>query len=579
MENGFKKAIFTLLSVFFFFALAAVPVHAAAGDVVIDDFSISSGNADGTYVQNLEGCGTTQFTATVWLRNTITADKNVSLAIAFYNEAGNIIGNWYKFVDQYTMLYDPAVDANVKAVAAQMSIADVTQTSAISGTYNLVLRAWDDVDADGILDATEVVYDTTTLAGIVIYICGTVPGGDGEEGVAGDFAVSIDEPDAGDEFAPGDTVDVAVNLKNNNEQEDLEDITVKAWIEDDKGERITDKVTVKESKIHQDDDEDVYLTLQIPTDSEQDDDYMLIVEAKGEFEDSGKVEASDSIKIEVTKEDHSLIIDSAAFSTYAIAPGGSIDVQVNILNNGLNDEEDITVAAEIISLGVTETVTIFEIKEDESYPAYFTLDIPADARAGKYTVKISVGSYDTFQKDIEVTGVAVAAPAAAAPAAVATLGATTTTKDAPIGVGSVFEVTVTNNADAMKSFSFSISGTEDWATYRIDPAITTLESHASKSVYLYIVPKEGTEIAEHVFSMYVKEGETTVNSIQLTANVLSKEAAARVIIKSALTWALAIIIIVAVILFGVWFYTQKGASILGKIKPRPKGKEPERVYY
>jgi len=79
--------------------------------------------------------------------------------------------------------------------------------------------------------------------------------------------------------------------------------------------------------------------------------------------------------------------------------------------------------------------------------------------------------------------------------------------------------------------------------------------------------------------MYVKEGETTVNSIQLTANVLSKEAAARVIIKSALTWALAIIIIVAVILFGVWFYTQKGASILGKIKPRPKGKEPERVYY
>ena len=416
-------------------------------------------------------------------------------------------------------------------------LAEDVLTSMSAGTYNV------DVDVDG----------QSATVPIVVTECGLTCN------VATDV---LDDLDYDDEVAPEDTLNVDVNLDNQEDQK-FYDVKLKAWIEDENGDRLGERVETDEFDLSIDEEDDKILKIEVPEDADEGD-YTLYVRAES---DQGCL-FEETRDVEITRNEDSLKLEKVGFDSETNA-GKDFNVAVTVLNNGQNDEKDVRVTVELEGLDLSQKSQYFDIENDEKITQYFTLTIPENVKEGEYTLSITAKNDDvktTKDYTIKISGEKVVTT----PEVSASLSVLQATKNLVKETGDIFRVTVTNTGDNVETFTFKAAGTTGWSTYSIEPGIATIAPGESEDVYLYVSPKATAEEKEYPITFYVNKDSEIVNSVSLTGIVEGKQSGIPELTSEQIgMWIFIIIIVVIAVLFGVWTYTSTTAK---------KGKGKEKYY-
>jgi hypothetical protein len=221
-------------------------------------------------------------------------------------------------------------------------------------------------------------------------------------GIVGDLVLNIKDPDEGDEFKPGEKIEIKVKIENNADEN--KDIVVEVYLynidEDDVEEETDEEEEIKDGR-----EETFEFVLEVPDDFE-DDNYLLFVKAYEDGEENLQC-VERAIGIDLEREKHDVIIKDFSINPSSIVAGKSFDVFTEIQNVGERDE-DVYMIIEIKELGVLTESEIFELEEfgeDDTYSETISVKVPINAEKGDYDIIVRVifdGEEDKREDTISV---------------------------------------------------------------------------------------------------------------------------------------------------------------------------------
>lgn len=207
-----------------------------------------------------------------------------------------------------------------------------------------------------------------------------------------------------DEYNPGDTVTLELELDNAECTQTYSDVVFEAWLEDSEG-RISSVEDTAEFNLGTDEEDTISFSFTLAEDADADETYVVHVEASADEADS-LFERDYSFDVE--REEHSIIITDVRYDTSAHA-GETVDVAVTMLNNGQGDEDNVRISLSVA--GVTQTSNYFTIEEDEEVVRYFTVTLPSDASGDSMLVVQTANSdtSDAYTGNVDVSSTPAAA--------------------------------------------------------------------------------------------------------------------------------------------------------------------------
>ena len=145
----------------------------------------------------------------------------------------------------------------------------------------------------------------------------------------------------------------------------------------------SDEIEVEEGK-----DEDFDLTLVVPGDFEDGNEFILYVKA---YEDGHEDDHcyEEYIEVELEREDHHVVIEDFTISPSVTEQGNTIGINVEIKNFGTKDEDDIVVTVKNTALDMDlreEGIDLEEYDDDDDAVIHFTFAIPEDIPGDDYTL-------------------------------------------------------------------------------------------------------------------------------------------------------------------------------------------------
>ena len=148
--------------------------------------------------------------------------------------------------------------------------------------------------------------------------------------------------------------------------------------------------------------ERVELTLKIPTNTDEEDEFIVYVRAEAENDLEHCNEESVSIKIK--RDRHKVVVEEFVLSPYTIKCGQDITADVWIKNIGKKDE-DVKVVLESPELHIFEETLEFELETDRKDESLFKVRIPEGIEAGEYNIRARVmfdGEYEEETRELIV---------------------------------------------------------------------------------------------------------------------------------------------------------------------------------
>ncbi len=211
--------------------------------------------------------------------------------------------------------------------------------------------------------------------------------------------ITIKEPDQGDDFEIGETIEGTIRLKNKLDDDMDFDVEIHLYdIEEEESiEDIEESLDVDEGEY-----EEIDFNFTIPSDVESED-FAIYVYVEGEDEECN----SNYIEIEVERKKHDVIIKEITLDRNSASPGDEIEVRVKAENLGREDE-DVYIIVEIPSLSISEKSEEIEIEkygDDNKETETFYLSLPQQASYGYYDIKATVvyeDGEDSKVKELEI---------------------------------------------------------------------------------------------------------------------------------------------------------------------------------
>ena len=367
-----------------------------------------------------------------------------------------------------------------------------------------------------------------------------------------------------DDIAPGETIQLEIDLENTHSDKRIEDITIKATLEDIDGDEVTHTARRAIEYLSSGKELD-NINLKLPTGSDlREGNYWIRVSAEGEYEDTN-IEVSDerSYEIEIERYSYSLsVIDVRCDSE---------DIAVTLLNNGEEDLNDITLEVAIPELDYRERVNLLNpLYFGTEHTSYLSLDIP-EADEGIYTIEVSAWNDEAeaeYEEDfvIEETREIIADGKKIKLSIDDWMPAVNDVQDQSIKAGkpSVFSIAVQNNQARTKTYEFSLSSI-NWAeSVRMDPEEVTLASGESAYINIHLIPN--TEAGERSFVLSVLEDNEVISSARVDVVVepsLSE-------FNQMLIYFFAVLIIVLAVMAAGWHW---------KLNQNGNSRKVEKVYY
>jgi hypothetical protein len=245
---------------------------------------------------------------------------------------------------------------------------------------------------------------------------------------------------------------------------------------------------------------------------------------------------------------------------------------VRLKNYGQDTENDVKVVVSIPELGVEETSYVNSIDSDEALSTEdMLLRIPANAKAGLYTVDVTAYYNDGDDDTTANYQVSVVANDAASQAATDSSTGASLSGKVTISVGPqeqtvargqsgvVYPVTINNGESTAKTITLVASGTNDWATVKMSPSnVVIVNPGETKIAYVYLATSENAALGEHVFGLDVKVGSNVVQQVPLKADVLeSNKDTAWDGVKKALQVGVILLVVLIIVLAIVIAYQKK----------------------
>ena len=196
--------------------------------------------------------------------------------------------------------------------------------------------------------------------------------------------ITIKEPDEGDDFEIGETIEGTIRLKNKLDEDMEFDVEVHLYdIEEEESiEDIEENLDVDEGEY-----EEFDFNFTIPSDVESED-FAIYVYVEGEDDECN----SNYVEVGIERKKHQVVISDIITDRESISPGEEIEVKVKIENQGRSDE-DVFILVEIPSLNVSQKSEEIEIEkygDKNKETEVFYLRIPEKAQYGYYDIKATV---------------------------------------------------------------------------------------------------------------------------------------------------------------------------------------------
>ena len=239
---------------------------------------------------------------------------------------------------------------------------------------------------------------TTTWSDVLTY---TVKVSAATLDVACEDLVTNDDGELEDEYNPGDTVTLELELENDQCENAWTDVMFEAWIRNDEG-RISSIEDTAEFNLGEDEEETVSFNFDLDEDLSEGD---YTVYARATADEADDLLWEESYSFEVERDEHNILITDVQYDANAQA-GETVDVAVTILNNGQGDEDNVRIGLSVA--GASQTSSYFTIEEDEEVVRYFTLTLPSGANGEELLVvrAANADASDSYSGSINVGAVA-----------------------------------------------------------------------------------------------------------------------------------------------------------------------------
>ena len=212
-------------------------------------------------------------------------------------------------------------------------------------------------------------------------------------GSQGNINVDLSEPDNGEEFNPGENMEIKADVENLNS--DGKSIIFKAVLYNlDKND---EEEKVQETEIISSGEEEIFdLNFDISEDIDDSDDFVLYVKA---YEKDGQEEqcAEGVVNLDIKREKHDTRITDVEIGSEQIYSGESLSVVVKGQNFGSDNEDNVQITLSVLELNISESSETFDLEEfdeNDGFEKTFYLKIPENAEAGNYQVVAKVNFND-----------------------------------------------------------------------------------------------------------------------------------------------------------------------------------------
>ena len=283
------------------------------------------------------------------------------------------------------------------------------------------------------------------------------------------------------------------------------------------------------------------MTVKIPDDIDVDT-YALRLSLSDKRND--KVEKTVTLSVDSPR--HGLKIKEVVTNPEAtVMAGRSLLTVARLENTGSKDLDNVRVAVSIPQLGVSATDYVDEVKvgkKTSSEEIYMRIPVCADA--GAYTMNVVAEFNDGEQKVTMTKTLTVTESDECASKSVPTITVPAQAQTVVAGgQGTVFPVTIKNNAPTTKTFVLSATA-GDWATVSFTPGnVLVLTAGQSQTVSVTVSAGKKTSPGTYVFSVKADADGKTVQEATVTASVTKGQG-----LRQGLEVALVVLVILLVVL-------------------------------
>jgi len=319
-----------------------------------------------------------------------------------------------------------------------------------------------------------------------------------------DLSVDIQSPDSGDDFKPGDIIDVEVDVSNDG-SDDL-DVKVEASLWDlDKGKKIA-YVRSDEQNINEDDEETFNLQLKLTyTGFDEDNNYKLFVKAyESGNEDDNCNYNSQSQNLELS--DDEVVIEKLVLIPTIVECGEQVTATVDVLNIGTNDQDDVYVQILNSELKLDKSSSAFSLGQygdsDDDATETFTFNIPEDAAEKDYSITAIVhsdGPDNSQSQTLKVT-CADSVQTATTASNSGSLSIPSSIRSASIGSILPLNYVITNSASASQTYTLEFTPLGAWAS----PATQTVTVGSGQASSFNLNIPVSSNVAEGTYSASIK---------------------------------------------------------------------------
>jgi|GEM_PF-6180480 len=329
-----------------------------------------------------------------------------------------------------------------------------------------------------------------------------------------------------DELNPGDLLKVDFELENKLTVP-VDSIEVEAWLQDETGKKLTDKMDLGSVDLEDKDSQTMDFEINTPFDAKDAEDVILVIEAVGE-EDVTNAEKSVVFmqRLAVQREDHDVAFESITVSPEIAACGSSVDVAMDVWNVG-SDTENVKLRVKNSDLKIDSTVSSFELKKSGSSANALqtvSVDVPANTRPGNYTLTVTA----TYNKDKTSESASTRFEVLCSsfmptdnqgtdPGATGTGALTLESSSVEAKQGEQTKITATlrNTGNVAAVYTLEMTGLSGWATGYVEPDTVTLAPGASSEVFVYITPKTSAT-GDQSATLSVKSNNAVIETERIT---------------------------------------------------------------
>lgn len=355
-------------------------------------------------------------------------------------------------------------------------------------------------------------------------------------------------------FDRGDDLNIKVKVQA---LADVHDLSVEARIAGDEHYLISD-FSDNIDFLENDTLDTIELNLHIPEimDVEEGDSYKLRITLTDRYSAGRQY----NYNLKIMPQDHSVVVRDVFFSPQGqIQAGRALLSVVRLENLGETDEDSVRVTVSVPDLDVSATDYIDEVEQDDEVSSEeLYMRIPLSAKPGMYDVVVSV-DYDERTRqiqDVYQIQVLASPQAEAADEDAGTPGGKTVvtigpeSQNAPQGEAAVFPVTLNNQGKTSKSYTVMVGGVEAFGSAQVSPSnVVVLSPGETKTVYVSVTVSPEAQLGAKTFSVEIRSGDKTLQSVPLSVNVLeSEEEADWGSVKKGLEIGLVVLIVLLVIL-------------------------------